>query len=47
MGRFNFYHVAEVVEAISATNVVGNSTTTAPDALSTMRTTLLKAKTFA
>ena len=39
MGRFNFYHLAELVEAVSAAK---HQTTTAPDAISTLRSTASK-----
>ena len=46
-GRFNYYHLAEMVEAVGCTNGVGNLTMTAPDAVQTLRSDAIRARTYA
>ncbi|GAX72960.1 hypothetical protein CEUSTIGMA_g415.t1 [Chlamydomonas eustigma] len=40
MGRINYYHIAEVVEAVNASNVAEDHTSTAPEAVGTLRSTI-------
>ncbi len=44
LGRINYFHVAEVIEAVHAKNAEMDLTSTAPECLSTLRSTIKAAR---